>query len=180
MTGPTELCWLCGTLAVTLARVDFLDPATDAAQARERGVRLEIRPLETDGAGSIYASPALALAPAVCRIDLLESEPGAADRMHWHPVMAAGEPGARTYDPSMPADPAGWLSDRLHEVESLLERSGMQDVGRHRPAAFAIAAASEEIVDAARAGLVWARAPWPGVERDERGMAAQRRGPGGA
>lgn len=180
MTGAHEACWLFGTLAVTLARVDVLDPATDGPHARERGIRLEIRPLESDGRGSVYASPALALSPAVCRIDLLDSAPGAADRMHWHPVMTAGEPGARTYDPAMSSDPAGWLSDRLHEVETLLGRAGVQDVARHRVAATAVALNCEEIVDAAQAGLDWARAPWPAVDRDERGMAIQQGGPGGA
>lgn len=180
MTNPIENCWLCGTLAVTVARVDFLDPAADGPQARERGVRLEVRLLETEAGGSIYASPAVGLSPSVCRIDLLESAPGAADRMHWHPVMAAGEPGARTYDPSMPADPAGWLSEQLHAVESLLERSGVQDVGRHRRAALEVAGACEQIVGAVRAGLAWAREPWPRVDRDNRGMAVPLGGPGGA
>ncbi len=133
-----------------------------------RGVRLEIRLLETDAGGSIYASPAVTMSPGLCRIDLLESAPGAADRMHWHPVMAAGEPGVRTYDPSMSADPAGWLSGRLHEVQVLLKQSGVPDVGRHRRAALEIEEACEQIVEAARAGLDWAREPWPTVDWDGR------------
>lgn len=171
MTEPTERCWLFDTLAVTLARIDFLDPASAAAQPRERGVRLEIRPVQADASGSIYSSPGLALAPAVCRIDLLESAPGAADRMHWHPVMTAGEPGARQFDPSMPADPTGWLSDRLREVQALLGMSSMPDIERYADSARSIAEASAEIVDATRDGLDWARRPWPKVARDERGMA---------
>lgn len=171
MTGPTERCWLFDTLAVTLARIDFLDPASTVAQARERGVRLEIRAVDADASGSIYSSPGLGLAPAACRIDLLESAPGAADRMHWHPVMTEGEPGDRRFDPSMPADPTGWLSDRLHEVQTLLGMSSLPDIERHRGSTQAIAEASPEIVDAARAGLNWARTPWPSVDRDERGMA---------
>ena len=180
MTNLIENCWLCGTLAVTVARVDFLDPAAHGPRARERGVRLEIRLLQTDAGGSIYASTAVTMSPGLFRIDLLESAPGAADRMHWHPVMAAGEPGARTYDPSMCADPTGWLSDRLHEVQVLLKRSGVPDVGRHRRAALEIAGACEQIVEAARAGLDWAREPWPAVDWDGRGMAVQRDGPSGA
>ena len=172
MTGPTERCWLFDTLAVTLARIDFLDPAlAGSPDARERGVRVEIRPMDADFRGSVYASPALSLAPAVCRIDLLESAQGVADRMHWHPVMVDGEPGDRTFEPAMPADPAAWLSGRLHEVDALLERSGTTDVGRHRGAVASIKESAEEIVDAARAGLAWAREPWPEVRRDERGMA---------
>lgn len=174
MTELAERCWLFDTLAVTVARVDFLDPArSDAPDARERGVRVEIRPVEATGHGSIYASPAIGLGPAVCRIDLLESAPGAADRMHWHPVMVDGEPGRRTYDPAMRPDPAAWLGDRLHEVPALLERAGLPDLDRHRTAAYAIADASEEVVDTARSGMAWARAPWPEVRHDERGMAVE-------
>lgn len=172
MTGPTERCWLFATLAVTLARVDFLDPALAGSPgARERGVRVEIRPMTEDFRGTVYASPALSLAPAVCRIDLLESAPGAADRMHWHPVMTQGEPGDRTFDQAMRQDSAAWLSDRLHEVDALLQRAGMPDVERHRGAVASIRESAEEIVDAARDGLAWASGPWPDVRHDERGMA---------
>lgn len=172
MTGPTERCWMFDTLAVTLARIDFLDPAlAGTPDARERGVRVEIRPLETDSSGSIYASPSLSLGPALCRIDLLEAAPGAADRMHWHPVMIQGEPGERTFEPAMRADPVGWLSDRLKEVDVLLARSGASDVARHQGAIASIAESAEEVAEAARAGLTWAGEPWPEVHHDERGMA---------
>ncbi len=157
MTGPTERCWFFGTLAVKLARVDFLDPALAGSPgARERGVRVEIRPWAEDSHGSVYASPALSLGPAVCRIDLLESAPGAADRMHWHPVMVKGEPGDRVFEPAMPADPTAWLSDRLQEVDVLLKRSGMPGGDRHQGAVASIRASAKEIVDAARDGLAWA------------------------
>lgn len=172
MTGPAERCWMFDTLAVTLAQVDFLDPALAGSPgARERGVRVEIRPMTQDFCGSVYASPAMSLAPAVCRIDLLESAPGAADRMHWHPVMTQGEPGDRTFDPAMPQDPAAWLAARLREVDALLQRSGMPDVERHRGAVASIRESAEEIVDAARDGLAWASEPWLAVRHDERGMA---------
>ena len=160
------------TLAVTLARIDFLDPALfGSPDARERGVRVEIRPMEAESGGSVYASPALSLAPAICRIDLLESAPGAADRMHWHPVMAEGEPGDRIFETAMPVDPAAWLSNRLHEVHVLLGRSGIPDVGRHRNAVASIRESAEEIVEAVLMGIAWAREPCPEVRRDERGMA---------
>jgi hypothetical protein len=172
MTGPTERCWLFDTLAVTLARIDFLDPAlVGSPDARERGVRVEIRPMDAESRGSVYVSPALSLEPAVCRIDLLESAQGAADRMHWHPVMAEGEPGERIFESAMPADPAAWLSDRLHEVDVLLERSGIPDVDRHRSAVASIRESAEEIAEEVRAGIAWARESWPEVRRDERGMA---------
>src|SRR5262245_15299151 len=105
-----EYVWMFERLAVTVARIDFLDPAVAAEPAaRERGVRIEVRPVTDVAEGSIYSSPSRTLQSAVCRIDLLESAPGAADRMHWHPQMRDGEPGDRTFDPDMPADPVGWL-----------------------------------------------------------------------
>jgi hypothetical protein len=167
-----ERTWVFEGLAVTLAEVDFLDPAlADAHDARERGLRVEVRAVEAAVAGSIYASPGLRLKPALCRIDLLESEPGARDRMHWHPVMRAGEPDDRVFDDALSDDPLGWLDQRLRRVDELLVTAGVADPARHREDVAAIAGAAGEIVDSARDGLVRTRAPWPVVRRDERGMA---------
>ena len=166
-----ETAWLFDTLTVTLSRVDFLDPEFAAApDTRERGIRIEIRPTVAEHTGSIYASPNLTLEPAVCRIDLLESAPGAADRMHWHPTMNAGEPGDRTFDDAIRVDPLGWLGERLSDVNSLLPE-GVRDLDRHNRAVRDIADHRDEIVEAARHGLEWAREPWPEVQHDERGMA---------
>ena len=164
--------WVFERLAVTVERIDFLDPAMAAeADARERGVRIEVRPVSTSTGGSIYASSTQALLPAVCRIDFLESGPGAADRMHWHPEMADGEPGDRTFDPSMPADPVGWLTTFLREgLAAFVPGAGTP--GSHAGADLAaIEATAAEIGTAVRDGLAWAREPWPEVEQDERGMA---------
>jgi len=167
-----ERIWLFDTLAVSVTRVDFHDPEmADDPGARERGVRLEVRPVSATAAGSPYASPSVTLLPAVCRIDLLESAPGAADRMHWHPVMHDGEPGDRVFDPLMPADPLAWLGSRLESLDEVLERVDTIDDARHSADVAAVASASPDIVAAARAGLVWARQPWPVVRHDERGMA---------
>lgn len=166
-----ERMWVFETLAVTVARIDFLDPAlAGEPEARERGVRVELRPTSPVASGSVYVSPTVTLQPAVCRIDLLESAPGAADRMHWHPVMDAGEPGDRVFDVATPADPLTWLGDRLRHVQDLLEQAGV-DVEAHAADTDAVKHASEEVVAAARDGLRWAREPWPVVRRDERGMA---------
>jgi hypothetical protein len=168
-----ETAWLFDTLAVTVARIDFLDPVlASEPDTRERGVRVEIRPSATTHVGSIYVSPTVTLPPAVCRIDLLESAPGAADRMHWHPVMNAGEPGDRVFDAAIPADPLGWLAEHLADVRGLLNSAGVEDGERHTQSARRVAAHADEIVAAARSGLEWARRPWPEVRQDERGMAA--------
>lgn len=170
----TERCWLTDTLAVTVARVDFLDPAVATEpDARERGIRVEVRPVEASYRGTIYSSPQLTLGEAIARMDLLESAPHAADRMHWHPGMIDGEPEDRSYDPAMPADPAAWLEGQLRDVTGLLRASGVADTERFTSAACAIASLAPEILDEARAGLAWAREPWPEVDHDERGMATQ-------
>lgn len=172
-----ERVWIFEQLAVSVARIDFLDPAVaDEPDPRERGVRIEVRPVSSGTEGSIYASPTTALHPAICRIDFLESAPGAADRMHWHPEMRDGEPGDRTFDVAMPADPVGWLTTYLGDLGDFLTRPGVprgeavaRDLAEIRTAAQEIGAALED-------GLAWARrTPWPEVERDDRGMPALRR-----
>jgi hypothetical protein len=166
-----ERVWLFDRLAVAVARVDFIDPAVaDQPDARERGVRIEIRPMEAVADGTVYVSPGISLRPAVCRIDLLESRPGASDRVHWHPAMTGGEPLERRFDTSLSEDPLGWLSARLRDVGGLVPTDDLNEVGRRADIA-AVAAAADEIVDAVRDGLAWARQPWPDVEHDERGMA---------
>jgi hypothetical protein len=150
-----ERVWIFDRLAISMARIDFLDPAVDGPDARERGVRIEVRPVRATTDGSIYVSTAWDLQPATCRIDFLESAPGAADRMHWHPTMHDGEPGERTFDADMPPDPVAWLTSYL---------LGLGDAQVH--------GAADEIGVEVAAGLAWAREPWPDVEHDERGMAA--------
>jgi hypothetical protein len=119
----------------------------------------------------VYVSDATTLDRALCRLDFLESAPGKADRMHWHPEMEDGEPGDRTFDVEMPADPRGWLTRFLRSgLPEYLSQRG------HELAAYAgdlegIAATTDEITQALDEGLAWARQPWPDVEHDERGMA---------
>jgi hypothetical protein len=167
-----ETAWIFRTLAVTAAEIDFLDPALRGDPgARERGVRLELRPVDGSPVGSVYASPTVTLRPTVCRIDLLESAPGAADRMHWHPVMDRGEPGDRVFDPAIPADPPAWLAARLQQVGELLDGDGVLDAGAREQDVDAVARASADIVAWVEAALVRVRRPWPEASHDARGMA---------
>jgi len=167
-----QTCWLFDTLAVTVERTDFLDPAfASVPDTRERGVRVEIRPVETHHSGSIYASDQMILRPGLCRIDLLESAPGAADRMHWHPTMHSGEPGDRDFDSAMPVDPLGWLTERLADVRVLLTEVGVDELDQHNQSARQVAEHADDIVAAARSGLEWARGPWPDVSHNDRGRA---------
>jgi hypothetical protein len=167
-----ERVWAFDRLAITMSRVDFLDPAlVGRSDLRERGVRVEVKPVRRQTRGSVYASDLMTVDQALCRFDFLESGPGRADRMHWHPEMTDGEPGDRAFDGDMPADPGGWLTTFLG--------GGLHDhlSGRgHAVAAstadlVAIGEAAGEIGRALEEGLAWAREPWPDVEHDHRGMA---------
>jgi hypothetical protein len=168
-----ERAWLFDRLAITVARVDFLDPAVAGEpDARERGVRVEVRSLESAVEGSVYVSPSQHLKPAICRIDFLESRPGAADRMHWHPSMEGGEPGERMFDGDMPLDPVGWLTVYLRDLRLFLVRAGVRDVDALAGDLEGVRAAADEVGSVVADGLAWARAtPWPDVQHDERGMA---------
>jgi hypothetical protein len=168
-----EQIWVFDRLAVSVVRIDFVDPAVaHEPDARERGVRIEVRPVSAVATGSIYSSPTTTVQPGVCRIDFLESAPGEADRMHWHPDMRDGEPGSRTFEVSMPPDPVGWLTSFLRDgLDAFLRRAGSADVEAD---VEAIGDSADEIGSAVAAGLAWARQPWPEVQHDERGMAPIR------
>jgi len=167
-----ERVWTFDRLAVTMRRVDFLDPAlAGRPEARERGVRVEIKPAHTQAEGSVYASDVVTLEQALCRCDFLESGPGRADRMHWHPEMADGEPGRRTFEDGMPADPRGWLTSFLRSgLPDYLSRSG-HDLTSYADDLTAMTDTADEIGRALDEGLAWAREPWPDVAHDDRGMA---------
>ena len=169
-----EQVWVWDQLAVSVARIDFLDPAVATEpDARERGVRIEVRRARSQVAGSLYSSSTTTLEPAVCRIDFLESAPGAADRMHWHPEMDAGEPCDRVFEPTMPPDPVAWLTAYLLDLGDNLRRSGVTDVESLATDLAGVAAESAVIGRAVADGLAWGREPWPEVAHDERGMAHQ-------
>ena len=168
-----ERAWLFEKLAITVAWIDFLDPAfVGQPDVRERGVRVEVKPARSTRRGSVYVSSEDVMAPAICRIDLLESRPHAADRMHWHPTMHSGEPGDRTMEAAIAADPVGWLSDQLEHLDALLVRAGVTDLEGLGQDVVAIRAAAGEIAASAASGLEWAReTPWPPAVHDERGLA---------
>jgi hypothetical protein len=93
--------------------------------------------------------------------------------MHWHPEMDDGEPGGRTFDVDMPADPVGWLTTFLLGLDGFLVRAGLPDVDAMSHDLEEIRMTAPEIGAEVEAGLAWARrTPWPEVERDERGMPA--------
>ena len=117
--------YIFGSLGVTVEDIYFLEPNPDPGEeGPERGVRVEVRLIERlPRTGSIYSAYPVHLQTAIWRADLLESVaagPGARDRMHFHPMMADDEPGDRVFDPAIPADPLGWLAERLADIEPIV------------------------------------------------------------
>lgn len=163
-------------LALLVEDVDFLNPElAGSPDVRERGARLELRPVEvTDPAGgTIYASQLVSSGLGRCRLDFLESAPHAADRMHWHPAMSAGEPERRTFDRELSADPIGWLRGRLTDGATFLRDAGIAAPEEYAGDVRAMAAAADDIVAQVERVLARARQPWPEVAgRDARGMPA--------
>jgi hypothetical protein len=165
--------FLADRLCVSVEDVDFLNP-NRLQDGRECGVRLELRFVQADDyPGSIYASRGLSVGRAVCRFDLLESAPGAQDRMHWHPDMPNGEARERLFDDELRSDPLGWLGKRLADAVGTLELAGVNDPKRYATDAEVLARQADAIVAEAAAGLDrFRRTEWPEVAgRDERGMA---------
>jgi hypothetical protein len=165
--------FLAERLCVSVEAVDFLNP-NRLQDGRECGARLEIRFAQADDfPGTIYASRGLSVGRAVCRFDLLESAPGAQDRMHWHPDMPNGEARERVFDDGLRSDPLAWLSKRLTDAVGTLELAGVDDPKRYAKDAEVLAWQADAII--AEAGAVlnrFRKAGWPEVAgRDERGMA---------
>jgi hypothetical protein len=159
-------------LCVTVEDIDFHNPER-LEDGRERGVRVELRTIAEDSEpGSIYASRALDVGRAVCRFDLLESAPGAQDRMHWHPTMTNGEPCTRVFDADLRDDPLAFLGDRLRDGVGLLERCEVERPQRFASDADSLARIAGSVVAEVSASLDRSRRePWPAVDqRDERGM----------
>ena len=168
--------YVADRLCVTVEDLDFLNP-NRPQDGRECGARLELRLVEEDTLpASIYAARGLTISRGVCRFDLLESAPGAQDRMHWHPEMPDGEGRKRLFDDHLTDDPLGWVRERLCDAVGTLELSLVEDPGQYRPDANALARMADMIVADTAATLERFRTqPWPAVEeRDERGMAVVR------
>ncbi|MEO6702250.1 MAG: hypothetical protein ABI140_02455 [Jatrophihabitantaceae bacterium] len=165
--------FLAQRLCVSVEDVDFLNP-NRLQDGRECGVRLELRLAEADTLpASIYASRGLSVSRGLCRFDLLESAPGAQDRMHWHPEMPNGEGRKRLYDDELSAHPLAWLHSMLTDGLGLLATAGIPDVERFAADAKVLARLSDAIVADTGTRLNRMRSViWPVVERrDERGMA---------
>ena len=77
--------------------------------------------------------------------------------MHWHPTMHAGEPGERTMEAAIGADPVGWLDGRLRSLDDLLAQAGVADVSVFAADVLAVRSTADEIAGCVADGLEWAR-----------------------
>jgi hypothetical protein len=150
-------------IAVTAEDIYFLDPVQKPDnEGPERGVRVELRLLERGPhQGSVYAAQPFGMGTVIWRADLLESVaagPGSADRMHFHPHMTDSEPGHRVFDTAIPADPIGWLTGQLSDLDELLagKVDGVEEFGADaaalRSEAPHIGSAVSTLLERVRAG----------------------------
>jgi hypothetical protein len=142
-------------VGVVASDLYFVDPSpTPGQEGAERGVRLEVRLLERPALqGSIYAAQAIVVDRPVWRADLLESvagPPGSFDRTHHHPRFDGWDPGPRQFDEAMSASPVDWVGERLADLPSLLEGTGVDASAVGGADAQALRQAVPEILDVVR------------------------------
>jgi hypothetical protein len=113
-------------VGVVVSDLYFVDPDPNPGQeGAERGVRLEVRLFERPQPdGSIYAAQPIVVDRPIWRADLLESvtsRPGSFDRTHHHPRFRGWEPGGRSFDRDLSADPITWVGEQLADLEGLIK-----------------------------------------------------------
>jgi hypothetical protein len=156
--------WGFQQVGVVAGDMYFEDPDPNPGQeGAERGVRVEVRLLERPPlTGSIYAAQPILIDRPVWRADLFESVTGpvgSKDRTHHHPTMRGFEPGKRSFDPALTADPVGWLTARLSALPELVAEAeldpdtvGTDDAAQLAAAAPEIAATVERLLERVRNG----------------------------
>jgi hypothetical protein len=151
-------------VGVVVGDLYFLDPRPGPGQeGAEHGVRLELRMLgRGELKGSIYSAQPIEVGQPIWRADLLESvdgRPGSFDRTHHHPGFTGWNPGRRTFDKGLSADPLGWLGEQLADLDGLLaaagfpaEVAGPDDAEQLRAVAPEIVAVTGRLLDQVRSG----------------------------
>ena len=151
-------------VGVVVGDIYFLDPDPHPGQeGAEHGVRLELRVFgRGELKGTIYSAQPIEIGQPIWRADLLESltgRPGSFDRTHHHPRFNGWNPGRRVYVEELSADPLGWLSTQLADLDALLaaagvpaEAAGPSDAADLRRAVPEIVAATRKLLDKVRSG----------------------------
>lgn len=142
--------WGFHQVGVVAGDMYFEDPDPNPGQeGPERGVRVEVRLLDRPPlTGTIYAAQPISIDRPIWRADLFESVAGpvgSADRTHHHPNVRGWEPGKRSFDPGLTADPTGWLSARLSDLPGLLRDAELEEGLVDPDDTAAMAAAAPEI-----------------------------------
>jgi hypothetical protein len=150
---------------VVVGDLYHIDPNPGKGQeGPERGVRLEVRVLDRGELhGSIYSAQPIGVAEPIWRVDLLESvasSPGSFDRTHHHPAFRGWEPGRRVFVRELSADPLGWLSSQLSDLEGVLKQAGAEPHEADAADAESLRAHVPEIVEAVRRLLGESRITW--------------------
>jgi hypothetical protein len=142
-------------VGVVVGDLYFVDPNPGQGQeGAEHGVRLELRVLgRGELKGTIYSAQPIEVGQPIWRADLLESvagRPGSFDRTHHHPTFTDWNPGHRVFVRELSADPLGWLSSQLADLDALLASAGFPADTAAVGDAEDLRRAVPEIVDATR------------------------------
>ena len=142
-------------VGVLVGDLYFVDPAPHKGQeGPEHGVRLELRLLQRgELKGSIYSAQPIEAGQPIWRADFLESvqgRPGSFDRTHHHPRFRGWEPGGRTFEEDLSADPILWVGERLGDIDAILAGADVGDLEVSKDERAEIAAAIPEIQGALR------------------------------
>ena len=170
-------------VGVLVGDLYHLDPRPAKGQeGAEHGVRVELRVLERGALkGSIYSAQPIEVGQPIWRVDLLETvagRPGSFDRTHHHPVFRDWDPTSRVFARELSADPLGWLSEMLADLDALLATAGFPAETAGPDDAASLRDAAPEIVDATRRLLAKVRAgelgtpPLDQAPDDEAGIRA--------
>jgi hypothetical protein len=142
-------------VGVVVGDLYFVDPnPREGQEGAEHGVRLELRVFgRGELKGTIYSAQPIDIGQPIWRADLLESltgRPGSFDRTHHHPAFTGWNPGRRVYVEELSADPLGWLSNQLADLDALLASAGVPAEAAGPSDAEDLRRAVPEIVDATR------------------------------
>jgi hypothetical protein len=171
-------------VGVVVGDLYFVDPnPREGQEGAEHGVRLELRIFgRGELKGTIYSAQPIEIGQPIWRADLLESltgRPGSFDRTHHHPRFSGWNPGRRVYVEELSADPLGWLSTQLADLDALLasagvpaETAGPSDAADLRRAVPEIVDATRRLLDQVRSGELGdppdGAAPADGAQPDAR------------
>ncbi|MDR2984737.1 MAG: hypothetical protein LBV34_07840 [Nocardiopsaceae bacterium] len=138
-------------IGVLVGDLYFVDPKPEPGQeSAEHGVRLEMRMLgQGELKGSIYSARPIEAGRPVWRADLLEAvdgPPGSLNRAHHHPRFNGWEPGSRVFDRNLSSSPVQWVGEQLRDLDAVLERAGVDDVGSFAADAVSLRSSANEIM----------------------------------